>query len=119
MNLAHEVAHQVLQVYQASDSIVEEASLRAPVFSVIRRLDRPAILSFHAVLASVFMAEWTHEALRSPLPNESQRAWLKAKMRENTEAALAGFRALDGIPFTELGSDIRSECLDFLASIGG
>jgi hypothetical protein len=119
LNLAHEVAHQVLQVYQASDSLIEEASLRAPVFSVIRRAHRPAILSFHAVLAAVFMTVWAHEALASPLPDASQREWLKAKRKENAEAASAGFRALDGIPLTELGGDIHSECIAFLTSIGG
>jgi hypothetical protein len=119
LNLAHETAHQVLQVYQASDSLIEESSLRTPVFSIIRQVDRPAILSFHAVLASVFMAEWAHEALLSPLPDTSQRAWLNAQKRENVEASLTGFRALETIQMTPLGREIRSECLAFMTSIEG
>jgi hypothetical protein len=119
LNLAHEVAHQVLQVYQASDSLIEEASMRIPVFSVIRKVDRPAIMSFHAIIASVFMAEWTHEALGSIKPSWSQRAWLQTKLRENIDSALVGFCSLKDIPLTQLGLEMRLECLAFMKSIGG
>ncbi len=118
LNIAHEIAHQFLQVYQASDLIIQEAFLRKPIFSVIRQVERPAILSFHAMLACIFMTEWTNEALSSNMPNPAQRKWLMDKHQENMKASLDGVLAFEGVPLTKLGSEILSECRTFLSLKG-
>jgi HEXXH motif-containing protein len=54
IDLIHEVGHQVLMTWQSVDPILSSPH-DAPVFSEIRRADRPAIQSFHAAVALAFM----------------------------------------------------------------
>lgn len=61
LNLIHECGHQALMVYQCSDEILNE-DLSSPIYSVIRKTERPAILSFHAAIATAYMVEWLMEA---------------------------------------------------------
>jgi hypothetical protein len=54
VNLVHELGHQTLMIYQAGDSILS-SPLNAPVWSAIRKNQRPAIMCVHAVAALSFM----------------------------------------------------------------
>lgn len=54
IDIVHELGHQVLIVWQSVDPILESDPL-APVFSQIRRVDRPAIQTFHATVALAYM----------------------------------------------------------------
>lgn len=56
IDVAHELGHQVLIVWQSVDPILASDPL-APVFSQIRRTDRPAIQTFHATVALAYMRE--------------------------------------------------------------
>lgn len=54
IDVIHEVGHQVLNTWQSVDPILT-SPLDAPVYSLIRRVDRPAIQSFHAAVALAYM----------------------------------------------------------------
>lgn len=53
-DVVHELGHQTLMVWQSIDPIIT-SDPAAPVFSQIRRRNRPAIQSFHAAVAIAFM----------------------------------------------------------------
>jgi hypothetical protein len=53
-DVVHELGHQTLMVWQSIDPILT-SDPAAPVFSQIRRRNRPAIQSFHATAAIAFM----------------------------------------------------------------
>ncbi len=72
INIAHEVGHQALMLYQTSDSIIQPAELTRDVYSAVRRIERPAIQSFHALVALVYMYDFVNSIdlsiFRSPTP---------------------------------------------------
>ena len=57
VNMAHELGHQSLMIYQTSDRIIK-GDLSIPVFSYVRQENRPIIQSFHASFALIFMKEF-------------------------------------------------------------
>ena len=57
LNLTHELGHQVLMLLQCCDDLIKNFE-RKTVYSVVRREDRPAIMSFHAMVAVAYMIEW-------------------------------------------------------------
>ncbi len=57
LNIAHELGHQSLINLQKVDKIIMDSHF-SPIYSVIRRTNRPSILSFHALTASIFMLEF-------------------------------------------------------------
>ncbi len=69
IDLAHEVGHQGLMLFQLADTIMENDLQRA-VYSSVRRADRPAILSLHASVASAYMIE-TCLNIQKQAPNNS------------------------------------------------
>ena len=54
VDIVHEIGHQVLMVWQSVDPILA-SDPKAPVFSQIRRVDRPAIQTYHATVALAYM----------------------------------------------------------------
>lgn len=56
LNLVHEIGHQALITIQGFDSILKDNYSKS-VYSTIRKVERPAILSFHALVAVMFMVE--------------------------------------------------------------
>lgn len=57
LNIAHELGHQALITLQKVDKIILDSHLEL-VYSVVRKTERPAILSFHALTASIYMLEF-------------------------------------------------------------
>lgn len=111
VNLAHELGHQALMIYQNADPIID-GDLRAPVYSAIRRETRPAIKSFHAIVALAYMKEFTTEALRSAHTPEDRRPRLTLRVEQIDGDLRLGTRALRdaGVRFTELGCELFEEC---------
>ncbi|RYZ46272.1 MAG: methyltransferase domain-containing protein [Sphingobacteriales bacterium] len=68
------MGHQALIVYQQSDAIIS-GDLEREVYSVIRRVKRPAILSFHAAVALAFMTRYLSEAIRSASATDQTCNW--------------------------------------------
>lgn len=103
LNLVHECGHQALMIYQCSDDILLE-DLRTPVYSIIRKTERPAILSFHAAIATAFMLEWLSEAMHSIshlVPEEL--ALLRFQMlKQDLELSLSSFVGRRFTPFGQI-----------------
>ena len=56
IDLAHEVGHHSLHTYQTADPVLQ-SDLRAPIYSGVKQIERPAIMSLHASAALLFMIE--------------------------------------------------------------
>jgi HEXXH motif-containing protein len=114
INFAHELGHQALFVYQCADPIIDGA-LDAPVYSVIRRVPRPAILSFHAVVAAAYMAEFVGDWLDAGAESTARLHYLRRRLAENVELVENGAAALSVVQFTELGEQILDEMRGLVA----
>ena len=112
INLAHELGHQSLMIYQGADRILN-GKLDAPVYSVIRKTMRPAINSFHAVVALAFMVRFIADLLvANDLPDDGFLLLGRfVELRQNLTDGLETCRTLD---FTEVGKKIFTECEEAL-----
>lgn len=109
INLAHELGHQALMIYQAADRIIE-GPLDQPIFSAVRKTDRPAIHSFHAMTALVFMCDYLNCKLQSPFDLRSDEiAYLKKRYDNLFEDFGISITAFKEIALTEIGQRIYSE----------
>ena len=102
INLAHELGHQALMIYQQADSIIE-GNLEAEVYSAIRRTNRPAILSFHAAVALGFMAEFI---LAVPESCKEGRRYVLSRRAEISDSLTIALSALKDVKLTALGKEI-------------
>lgn len=109
LNLWHEVGHQALITLQLVDKIINESHFKK-IFSVIRKIDRPAILSLHAVIACVFMLDFLVEN-KKWLISLSSEGYIKNKIKENRESLLKGLDHLAKIKFTDLGEGVIKESM--------
>jgi hypothetical protein len=57
IDIAHEIGHQALMVYQSTDRIIS-SDLNAPIYSQIRKTERPVIMSYHACVALSYMTRF-------------------------------------------------------------
>lgn len=114
INLAHEMGHQALMVYQAADQIIE-GDLGLPVYSGVRKTNRPAIQSFHAMIALAFMVEYvTKRMMRDHSSADAASIYLgqqKAVLVTDFEVAI---KAFDGIALTPIGQKLYGECQELL-----
>lgn len=112
VDLAHELGHQALILYQSADSIIA-SDLSTQVFSGIRRTERPSIMSFHAAAALAYIIEFLTSLFDKPQNlqklsdteksyAEKELADARSQMRETLEAC----RVLE---FTSLGDKLFSE----------
>ena len=111
INLAHELGHQALMVYQNAHPIID-GDPRAAVYSAIRSVERPAIKSFHALVALAYMKEFAAKALRNAGTSEDRRLRLALRVEQIDGDLRLGARALRnaGVRFTELGGELFEEC---------
>jgi HEXXH motif-containing protein len=108
MNVAHEMGHQALMAYQLADDILESPH-ELPVYSAVRQTLRPAILSFHALVAIMSMLEFAQRSAQSALLNPAEQASM-ADWEEKLRGDLRqGLNALKVVKPTELGQAILSE----------
>ncbi|MCB9025397.1 MAG: hypothetical protein H6625_03695 [Bdellovibrionaceae bacterium] len=107
LNLVHELAHQVLFLYQCSDSIIAD-DLYKSVYSVIRKTERPAIQSFHALVASAYMLQFCLDI--SHIQSEIvETNYFKSRVSELKNYLYEGLNAFENINFTKTGDCIYSE----------
>lgn len=118
INLAHELGHQAFFVYQSADPIID-GPLDAPVYSVIRMTDRPAIQSYHAVVAAAYMAEFIGDWLAKDGPDKPNSEYLRCRLNENITHVEGGIRALSALRYTDIGRQILDEMLDLAAYLRG
>lgn len=112
IDLAHEIGHQALIVYQAADRIIS-SELEVLVTSGVRKVPRPAIMSFHAVAALAYMVFYLRDQT-SPrgldLLNDIEKTYAKSELARYENDLMLGIRALDSsCKFTQVGELIYSE----------
>jgi hypothetical protein len=98
-SLAHELAHQILIHYQLSDRLIER--LNEPVYSAIRKTERPAIMTFHGAAALSYML------LAARNINNSERVNILTNDLKET------LKSLSAVKLTAVGEIILKEMDDF------
>lgn len=116
INIAHEVGHQALMLYQTSDSIIEPLVLTRNVYSAVRRTERPAIQSFHALVALVYMRDFVASIDLSKL-NEFEKDFIQTQHIQYISWLKANIWDFKKITFTEVGKMIYDELFDYIESI--
>lgn len=109
INLSHELGHQALMIYQGADRILAD-ELDKPVYSVIRRTMRPAIWSFHAVVATAFMLMFVSDLRKQNELSPEEQTYLKHRQEELRNALVSGVRTCAQLNFTEIGWKLFYEC---------
>lgn len=94
INLAHELGHQCLNIYQTADPIIE--NLHEPVYSFVRKAKRPAIMAFHATVALAFMTKFleTFKGNRTLFLSEQYTA-----LKYDFKQSLSSFENIRFTPF--------------------
>lgn len=107
INIAHELGHQCLYIYQTADPIIAQG-LDTPVFSYVRKTNRPAIQAFHATVALAFMIRF----LTQITPEERERKYYSMVLNSLRDDFMKSLNTYDSVQFTELGhllyKDLRS-----------
>lgn len=119
INLAHEMGHQALMTYQAADQIID-GDLGLPVYSGVRKTNRPAIQSFHAMIALAFMVEYvTKRMMRGHLSTDAAYIYLGQQKKALVADFDIAIKAFDGIALTPIGQKLYGECQELLRSVRG
>ena len=115
INLAHEMGHQSLMIFQSGDRIID-GDLGAPVFSGVRKTNRPAIQSFHAMIALAFMVEYSLSRLDDPAPLSSDgQGYLRKRADELIQDLAIAVTGFSKVCMTRIGQILYDECRDLLA----
>ena len=96
VNMAHETGHQSLYIYQNADPIIDKG-MSTPVFSHVRKTNRPAIQSFHATVALAFMVRFLTQL---KMDGNSYYHKILSDLKEDFIQSLDGY---ESIQFTEVG----------------
>lgn len=109
LNIVHELGHQALMIYQDIDELIPDG-LQKHVYSAVRKTTRPAILSFHALVAIYYMIVFVKQSLKVQT-NSFDSECLAVKFDVLKKQFLAGAFALKDITFTDLGRNLFSEMI--------
>ena len=114
INIAHEIGHQVLMIYQDCDEIMPDIS--RPIFSAVRKTNRPAIMSMHALVAIYFMYRFVGGLLESPvlIRNRNCELYLKSRLERLFSDFVEGSFALKNVDFSPLGEQMMAEMVNEL-----
>lgn len=109
INLWHELGHQSLITLQLDDKIINESHM-SKVFSVIRNTERPAILSFHAMIACLFMLEFLVEN-HNWLISISSEKFIEDYIKGTRAKINCAIGTIKDLSLTDLGKAILNECM--------
>jgi hypothetical protein len=109
IDLAHELAHQIIILYQRADSIVA-GDLESPVFSGILNKDRPSIMAVHGAAALCFMCIASLAIRENPEASEADKSFAARELVSATGKLATTVSALrNDCQLTEVGSMIVNE----------
>jgi HEXXH motif-containing protein len=109
VDLAHELGHQALMLYQLTDKILATPH-DAPVYSSVRRTDRPAIFALHACVAAAYMIETCIAIERSPVSSQAEQEFARNSISEIATHQRVGLDSLrKESKFTQIGQLIFDE----------
>lgn len=113
INIAHEVGHQCLYIYQTADPIIAEG-LHKPIYSFVRKTERPAIQSFHATVALAFMVRFLSELKESEIIRTKYFAEAREKLSFDLIQSLDSFSE---VRFTDIGQLLFEELRSYAKAI--
>lgn len=114
IDFAHELGHQILIIYQSADRIIS-SDFAEPVLSAVRKVERPSIMSFHAVVALVYMVEY----LRAVTSNQKvalstpELQYAIEELNRYESDLVTGLASLASVSFTPIGNQLYSEMVEF------
>ncbi len=107
LNLVHEMGHQALINYQKQDKIIKSPHDES-IFSVVRKTNRPAILSFHAMVATMYMTELIATSYEKLLELATPE-YLKVRFHGLIKDLKDSIKHLEKLEFTQLGQNMMNE----------
>jgi HEXXH motif-containing protein len=116
VDLAHELGHHALHTYQTADPLFI-SDLRLPVYSGVKRFERPAIMALHASAAIAYMVEMLYGLETLSSHSGQVLAWARIKRQElivHQRQALSELRTK--CAFTPVGERLIREFEEQLAS---
>ena len=113
INIAHEVGHQCLYIYQTADKIIKEG-INKPIFSQVRKTDRPAIQSFHATVALAFMVRFLGQLKDERLTATDYYKKMLTTLESDFKNS---FSTYDEITFSEVGHLLFEDLKNYANSI--
>lgn len=116
INIAHEVGHQALMLYQTSDSIIIPQELGRNIYSAVRKTNRPAIQSFHALVALVFMRDFIASIDRTDLSQEKS-VFIESQLASYNCSLKTNVLDFKNIFFTGIGNRIYEEIFEYVEKI--
>ncbi|WP_186645650.1 hypothetical protein [Fluviispira vulneris] len=109
INIVHELAHQVYFLYQNADPIFKTES-NLLVYSVIKKVERPIALSFHALVATYFMYIYSYYFFKNKnFKSNNKKIFIINKNNDLKRNLEIGLNVFKNIEFTELGELILQE----------
>ncbi|MBC7457958.1 MAG: hypothetical protein H7235_06745 [Bdellovibrionaceae bacterium] len=106
LNIVHELGHQILMVYQDADQILINPN--EEIYSSVRKTKRPAIMSFHALIAVYFMLFFLKNL---SVADEDQRDFINERQKILYSDFVGGAFALKDASFTPVGLALFHEML--------
>lgn len=106
IDLAHELAHQSLMIYQHAGDIL--LGSKEWVYSGVREVERPAISSFHACGALVYMSKCVKHLMLG-IEDIAQKAYLSALLLDFNKNLVKGIKAIEHLPMSDLGKNIFND----------
>jgi len=107
LNLVHEMAHQALMLVQWHNPIFNSGS-GDPIYSVIRKVNRPAIKCLHALVATSFMLKY----LRNLKAQNIGTGVLSETYKSLLSCQHQGVDLMRGLDYTEVGEEIFNDCFE-------
>lgn len=109
INLSHEIGHQALMVYQAADPLIV-GSLARPVFSAVRKENRPAIHAFHAMTALAFMCDYLNAVIKSSINLRPEEAlYFQGRYNDLLKDLGIAIEAFKDVELTMIGQKIYQD----------
>lgn len=116
ISIAHELGHQALMLYQIADTIIELNDLDNPIYSYARKIERPAIQSFHACVAISYM-HYFLSLLELNNFSEEEKNFIIEKRKLYSEELKDATNSFLKTNFTEIGKFLHLELLMYAKSI--
>lgn len=106
ISIAHELGHLAMMLYQFSENLLYET--KEWVYSGVRKVERPALMSLHASVALSYMIASARSLLNSS-NSHSRNAYIHALIDEYESSLRAGLSALRHLDRTLLCEQIISD----------
>ena len=116
IDIAHEIGHQALMIYQAADAILD-SEFDQLIISGVRKVHRPAIMSLHAAAALAYMVSYLRDQTSETallLLEEDELQYAKSELNRYEKDLETALNALKACRFTELGRVIYREFFELV-----